>query len=108
MNKKALLTLSILISNSLLLSSVSMAENDKPRSRDIGIIVGTIAPGEHNAITDVAGVRVGHHTVNAGDDVRTGITAIIPSDHNMYTHPIPAWIHTGNGYGKLVGENTAA
>ena len=101
MNKKALLTLSILISNSLLLSSVSMAENDKPRSRDIGIIVGTIAPGEHNAITDVAGVRVGHHTVNAGDDVRTGI---IPSDHNMYTHPIPAWIHTGNGYGKLVGE----
>ena len=104
MNKKALLTLSILISNSLLLSSVSMAENDKPRSRDIGIIVGTIAPGEHNAITDVAGVRVGHHTVNAGDDVRTGITAIIPSDHNMYTHPIPAWIHTGNGYGKLVGE----
>ncbi len=104
MNKKALLTLSILISNSLLLISVSMAENDKPRSRDIGIIVGTIAPGEHNAITDVAGVRVGHHTVNAGDDVRTGITAIIPSDHNMYTHPIPAWIHTGNGYGKLVGE----
>ena len=104
MNKKALLTLSILISNSILLSSVSMAENDKPRSRDIGIIVGTIAPGEHNAITDVAGVRVGHHTVNAGDDVRTGITAIIPSDHNMYTHPIPAWIHTGNGYGKLVGE----
>jgi len=104
MNKKSLLTLSILISNSLLLSSVSMAENDKLRSRDIGIIVGTIAPGEHNAITDVAGVRVGHHTVNAGDDVRTGITAIIPSDHNMYTHPIPAWIHTGNGYGKLVGE----
>ncbi len=104
MNKKSLLTLSILISNSLLLSSVSMAENDKPRARDIGIIVGTIAPGEHNAITDVAGVRVGHHTVNVGDDVRTGITAIIPSDHNMYTHPIPAWIHSGNGYGKLVGE----
>jgi len=104
MNKKSLLTLSILISNSLLLSSVSMAENDKPRARDIGIIVGTIKPGEHNAITDVAGVRVGHHTVNIGDDVRTGITAIIPSDHNMYTHPIPAWIHSGNGYGKLVGE----
>lgn len=81
-----------------------MAENDKPRARDIGIIVGTIKPGEHNAITDVAGVRVGHHTVNIGDDVRTGITAIIPSDHNMYTHPIPAWIHSGNGYGKLVGE----
>ncbi|MDG1709089.1 MAG: P1 family peptidase, partial [Emcibacteraceae bacterium] len=89
----------------VLLSSTSVfAENDKPRARDIGIVVGTIAPGEHNAITDVAGVRVGHHTVNVGDDVRTGITAIIPSNHNMYTHPVPAWIHSGNGYGKLVGE----
>lgn len=85
-------------------SQAAFAENDKPRARDIGIVVGTIAPGKYNAITDVAGVTVGHHTVNIGDDVRTGITAIIPSSHNMYTHPVPAWIHSGNGYGKLVGE----
>lgn len=78
--------------------------NDKPRARDIGLEIGTIATGKYNAITDVAGVRVGHHTVNIGDDVRTGITAIIPSDHDMYRYPVPAWIHSGNGYGKLIGE----
>ncbi|MDG1438275.1 MAG: P1 family peptidase [Emcibacteraceae bacterium] len=99
MNLKSLALFGILLS-----STSAFAENDKPRARDIGIVVGTIAPGKYNAITDVAGVRVGHHTVNIGDDVRTGITAIIPSSHNMYTHPIPAWIHSGNGYGKLVGE----
>lgn len=80
------------------------AQEMKPRARDIGIVVGTIEPGEHNAITDVKGVLVGHHTVNIGDDIRTGITAIIPSSHDMYRYPVPAWIHSGNGYGKLVGE----
>ena len=85
----------------------AFAENNKPRARDIGLVVGTMAPGKHNAITDVAGVKVGHYTANVGDDVRTGVTAIIPSDHNMYTHPIPAWIHVGNGYGKLIGETQA-
>lgn len=103
MKKKSLVTISILIAN-IFLYSMACAGNNKPRARDIGIVVGTIAPGKYNAITDVAGVRVGHHTVNIGDDIRTGVTAIIPSDHNMYTHPIPAWIHSGNGYGKLIGE----
>jgi D-aminopeptidase len=60
--------------------------------------------GRYNAITDVAGVTVGHKTVNIGDDIRTGVTAIIPSDHNLYLEPVPAWIHVGNGYGKAVGE----
>lgn len=94
----------IVMSAALIISNSAFAENDKPRARDIGIEVGTIMPGKYNAITDVAGVRVGHHTVNIGDDVRTGITAIIPSDHNMYLYPVPAWIHSGNGYGKLIGE----
>lgn len=94
----------VAISVALILSNSAFAENDKPRARDIGIEVGTIAPGKYNAITDVDGIRVGHHTVNIGDDVRTGITAIIPSDHDMYRYPVPAWIHSGNGYGKLVGE----
>jgi len=94
----------ISISAALLLTNSALAENDKPRARDIGLVVGTIAPGKYNAITDVAGVTVGHHTVNIGDDVRTGITAIIPSAHDMYKYPVPAWIHSGNGYGKLIGE----
>ena len=49
-------------------------------------------------------VRVGHATVIEGDDVRTGVTAIIPGPGNLYTHPVPAGIHVGNGYGKLIGE----
>jgi len=84
--------------------SLFAAENGKPRARDIGLEVGTIPTGKYNAITDVAGVTVGHHTVNIGDDIRTGVTAIIPSGHDLYKNPVPAWIHVGNGYGKVIGE----
>ncbi len=78
--------------------------DERPRARAAGVVVGIFEPGEWNAITDVAGVRVGHRTVIRGDDIRTGVTAIIPAPGNLYTHPIPAWIHVGNGYGKLIGE----
>ena len=77
--------------------------NDRPRARDLGIEVGVFATGEHNAITDVAGVRVGHSTIVEGDDIRTGVTAIIPATGNLYTDPLPAWLHVGNGYGKITG-----
>lgn len=77
---------------------------DRPRAREAGLVVGVFQPGELNAITDVEGVRVGHMTLISGDDIRTGVTAIIPAPGNLYTHPIPAWIHVGNGYGKMVGE----
>jgi D-aminopeptidase len=80
------------------------ADNDRPRAREIGLVVGTFPVGPLNAITDVAGVKVGHTTVIEGDDIRTGVTAIIPGPGNLYTHPMPAWIHVGNGYGKLIGE----
>ena len=78
--------------------------NDRPRARDAGLLVGTFPTGPLNAITDVAGVKVGHATLIKGDDIRTGVTAIIPGPGNLYTHPIPGWIHVGNGYGKLIGE----
>jgi len=82
-----------------------MAESDeRPRARDIGLVVGTFKPGPLNAITDVEHVRVGHATRIEGEDIRTGVTAIIPGPGNLYTHPVPAWIHVGNGYGKLIGE----
>ncbi len=77
---------------------------ERPRARDIGLVVGTFPAGAHNAITDVGGVRVGHTTVVAGDDIRTGVTAIIPAAGNLYRNPVPAWIHSFNGYGKLIGE----
>ncbi len=76
----------------------------RPRAREAGVLVGVFEPGPLNAITDVDGVRVGHSTVIRGDDIRTGVTAIIPAPGNLYTHPVPAWIHVGNGYGKLIGE----
>jgi D-aminopeptidase len=76
---------------------------DRPRARDIGLVVGIFPPGPLNAITDVEGVKVGHATVIEGDAVRTGVTAIIPAPGNLYTHPVPAAVHVGNGYGKLTG-----
>ncbi len=76
---------------------------ERPRARDIGLVVGIFAPGPLNAITDVEGVQVGHATVIEGDAVRTGVTAIIPAPGNLYTHPVPAAVHVGNGYGKLTG-----
>ena len=84
-------------------AGIALAE-ERPRARDIGLVVGIFQTGENNAITDVDGVLVGHATRIAGDDIRTGVTAIIPGPGNLYTHPVPAWIHVGNGYGKLIGE----
>jgi len=87
----------------ILFSSIVFAE-DRPRARDVGLVVGVFPTGPFNAITDVAGVRVGHSTIIEGNDIRTGVTAIIPGSGNLYTHPVPASIHIGNGYGKLIGE----
>ncbi|MFQ5609751.1 MAG: P1 family peptidase [Woeseiaceae bacterium] len=85
------------------LSAAALA-NDRPRAREAGLVVGVYPTGELNAITDVEGVKVGHATLIEGDDIRTGVTAIIPGPGNLYTHPMPAWIYVGNGYGKLIGE----
>ena len=97
--------LGILIVSTLLLSFTnSLAQEERPRARDIGLEIGIFETGALNAITDVTGVRVGHETVIEGDDIRSGATAIIPAPGNLYTNPIPAWIHIGNGYGKMIGE----
>ena len=84
--------------------SIDAIADERPRAREAGLVVGVFDPGPLNAITDVDGVRVGHYTKVEGDDIRTGVTAIIPAPGNLYTHPIPAWIHVGNGYGKMIGE----
>ena len=76
---------------------------DRVRARDLGIEVGVFRTGTHNAITDVDGVRVGHSTVIQEPDVRTGVTAIVPHAGNAYTSRVPAALHVGNGYGKLLG-----
>jgi len=76
----------------------------RPRSRDLGIVVGVLPPGSLNAITDVAGVRVGHATVIKADNVRTGVTAILPHPGNLFQEKVPAAIFVGNGFGKLMGS----
>jgi D-aminopeptidase len=83
--------------------AVSQEAPARPRARDIGLAVGVFRPGANNAITDVAGVRVGQTTVVEGDNVRTGVTAILPHGGNPYLSRVPAAIHVGNGFGKLVG-----
>ena len=73
------------------------------RVRDIGLRIGVMSPGKLNAITDVAGVQVGHVTIVEGDSVRTGITAIIPHSSNLFQQKVPAAVYVGNGFGKLTG-----
>jgi D-aminopeptidase len=76
---------------------------ERPRAREAGLVVGVFPTGPQNAITDVSGVQVGHVTVQTGEDIRTGVTAIIPAPGDLYSQPLPAWVHTVNGYGKLIG-----
>jgi D-aminopeptidase len=73
------------------------------RPRDLGIVPGALPTGPANAITDVGGVRVGHTTIIEGDSVRTGITAILPHSGNLFFDRVPAALHVGNGFGKLIG-----
>lgn len=75
----------------------------RARARDLGVAPGVFRPGRFNAITDVAGVRVGHATLIVGDSVRTGVTAILPHEGNAFLDRVPAAIHVGNGFGKLLG-----
>ena len=81
------------------------------RARDLGIVIGRGRPGPANAITDVAGVRVGHATIVRGDGplvvgqgpVRTGVTVVVPHDGNVFTEPLYAGSHRLNGNGELTG-----
>src|SRR5262245_3122504 len=76
----------------------------KPRARDLGIMPGVLSPGSLNAITDVPGVRVGHTTIIRGDDVRTGVTAILPHDGNIFQDKVAGAVYVGNAFGKLAGS----
>ncbi|THH39768.1 DmpA family aminopeptidase [Neolewinella litorea] len=87
----------------LLLMLTSLSAFSQSRPRDLGVQLGVMAPGPLNAITDVAGVRVGHTTLIEGDSIRTGVTAILPHGEDLYQQKVPAAIYLGNGYGKLAG-----
>jgi D-aminopeptidase len=76
----------------------------RPRARDLGLSPGVFAPGPHNAITDVAGVRVGHVTLDVDDRVRTGVTVIVPHGGNVFQEKVPGAVFVGNAFGKLAGS----
>ncbi len=87
----------------LLLLAGTSAFAGSGRARDYGIEIGVLKPGKLNAITDVGGVLVGHTTLVSGENIRTGVTAILPCAGNIYQMKVPAAIHIGNGFGKLAG-----
>ena len=82
---------------------VSSAQG-RPRARDLGIVVGVYPSGARDAITDVAGVRVGHTTIIEGDRVRTGVTAIVPHGGNVFQDKVAGAVFVGNAFGKLAGS----
>jgi D-aminopeptidase len=75
----------------------------RPGTKELGIKVGVLPRGPNNSITDVAGVMVGHKTIIKGDDVRTGVTAILPHAGNIFQEKVPGAVFVGNGFGKLAG-----
>lgn len=95
---------SIVIASALLDGNWSGAQERRPRAREAGVVVGILRPGALNAITDVVGVAVGHSTLIRGDDIRTGVTAILPHQGNLFSEKVPAAVFIGNAFGKLAGS----
>ena len=88
----------------VLMTQQGAAAEDLPRARDLGIAPGAMEPGPLDAITDVAGVKVGHVTLISGDRVRTGVTAILPHGGNLFRQKVPGAVFVGNAFGKLAGS----
>jgi D-aminopeptidase len=112
MNRRITLTITSMVGVTLLMgcglligvrSYAAENQDSRPRAREIGIAPGVLRPGPLNAITDVAGVLVGNVTLVEGDDVRTGVTAILPHGGNLYQDKVPAGFAVGNGFGKFAG-----
>src|SRR2546421_404611 len=81
----------ILLTTVLVVTEAATQERSRPRAREAGVIVGVLQPGPLNAITDVGGVAVGHQTLIRGDNVRTGVTAILPHNGNLFRDQECAW-----------------
>jgi D-aminopeptidase len=87
------------------LAATSLAQQPaRLRARELGVRIGVLPAGPLNAITDVTGVLVGQTTIVRGDDIRTGVTAVVPHSGNLYREKVPGAIFVGNGYGKLAGS----
>ena len=98
----------VILALTALLAVTASAQSERldarPRALDLGLKVGVLPSGPLDAITDVAGVAVGHTTIIRGDNIRTGVTAIVPHPGNLFREKVPGGIFVGNGFGKLAGS----
>src|SRR2546427_1393838 len=104
MKRRSLSSLAILCSLILQFVMVQGQETKRPRAREVGLVVGVLPTGARNSITDVGGVAVGHTTLIRGDNVRTGVTAILPHKGNLFREKVPGAVFIGNAFGKLAGS----
>src|SRR6185369_12141628 len=84
-------------------AALAQTSNPRPRAKDLGLKIGVLPSGPNGAITDVPGVLVGQTTINRGQSIHTGVTAILPSSGNLFREKVPAGIAIGNAFGKLSG-----
>jgi D-aminopeptidase len=103
MSKLLLLSLSC-----ALVIGLAVEAQTRPRARELGVAAGVLPPGPLDAITDVAGVRVGQTTLIDGDTVRTGVTAIVPHEGNLFADKVAGAVFVGNAFGKLAGSTQVA
>lgn len=89
------------------ISNILIAQDSK-RARESGLKIGVLPTGKLNSITDVSGIKVGHTTLISGESIRTGVTAIIPHEGNLFQSKVPAAVFVGNGFGKLSGSTQIA
>jgi D-aminopeptidase len=101
---RLVLLVAMLVGSSVNLVAQGDIGASRPRARDLGLKIGVLPVGKENAITDVSGVSVGHTTIIRGDNVRTGVTAIVPHRGNLFTEKVPGAVFVGNGFGKLAGS----
>ena len=94
----------IFILNANAFTQTNMPENKRPRAREIGLKIGILPTGKLNSITDVSGVSVGHQTIIRGENIRTGVTAVLPHSGNLFREKVPGAVFVGNGFGKLMGS----
>jgi D-aminopeptidase len=103
MTREAMKIIALGFMSVFILNMVSLSLQERPRLREFGIKTGILEPGPLNAITDVAGVKVGHVTLIEGDNIRTGVTAILPHEGNIFQEKVPAAVYAANGFGKITG-----
>lgn len=97
--------LTVLVLFLLIVSTIqAQTVENRPRVREIGLKIGVLPTGTLNSITDVAGVKIGHSTIIRGENVRTGVTAIVPHGGNLFREKVPGAVFVGNGFGKLAGS----